>query len=178
MSLLVTHSVFQIFTQPILHWYLIFWKHNFHKIHFRKIRAWNQSSDQPIGCLISCSEWELHPEFRTQRSQVLMDPIPRTLAGEQEGWFSRGAQKAQNGGEWFWVGGRGLQVGQQDCFFLLKNSKEIDCYLFWGKKSLFIGPRCPWSDLWVLVSLTNKLTLLKLYWVDSGWWSYQLNTNW
>ena len=43
---------------------------------------------------------------------------------------------------------------------------------------LFIGPRCPWSDLCVRMSQTNYMTLCRLNWCDSGWWGYQLNTNW
>ena len=34
------------------------------------------------------------------------------------------------------------------------------------------------SDLWVRLSVTNWDTLLKLNWCDSGWWRYQVNTNW
>ena len=48
--------------------------------------------------------------------------------------------------------------------------------------SLFIGPRCPWSDLCVRMSLRQWVsewdTLLRLNWCDSGWWRYQVNTNW
>ena len=35
-----------------------------------------------------------------------------------------------------------------------------------------------WSDLCVWLSLTKWETLLKLYWCDSGWWRYKLDTNW
>ena len=34
------------------------------------------------------------------------------------------------------------------------------------------------SDLWIQVSLTNNQTFVRLNWCDSGWWRYQLNTNW
>ena len=38
---------------------------------------------------------------------------------------------------------------------------------------IFIGPRYPWSDLWVRVSLTHA-TFCRLNWCDSGCWRYQL----
>ena len=41
----------------------------------------------------------------------------------------------------------------------------------------FIGPRYPWSDLWVWLSLTMR-GCWRLNWCDSGWWRYQVNTNW
>ena len=34
------------------------------------------------------------------------------------------------------------------------------------------------SDLWVRMSITPYATLCRLNWCDSGWWGYQLNTNW
>ena len=34
------------------------------------------------------------------------------------------------------------------------------------------------SSLWVPVSLTPYDIFVKLYWCDSGWWWYQLNTSW
>ena len=38
------------------------------------------------------------------------------------------------------------------------------------------------SDLWVRMSVRMSVclsdTLLRLNWCDSGWWRYQLNTNW
>ena len=34
------------------------------------------------------------------------------------------------------------------------------------------------SDIWVWVSQTNWATFCRLNWCDSGWWRYQLNTNW
>ena len=34
------------------------------------------------------------------------------------------------------------------------------------------------SDLWVRMSPTNKQRFVRLNWCDSGWWGYQLNTNW
>ena len=34
------------------------------------------------------------------------------------------------------------------------------------------------SDLWVRMSLREWDTLCRLNWCDSGWWGYQLNTNW
>ena len=48
-----------------------------------------------------------------------------------------------------------------------------------GASSLvFIGPRCPWSDLWVLMSVRPSKTFCRLNWCDSCWWGYQLNTDW
>ena len=35
---------------------------------------------------------------------------------------------------------------------------------------VFFGSSHPCSDLWVQVSLTESVTLLKLNWCDSGWW--------
>ena len=45
---------------------------------------------------------------------------------------------------------------------------------------LFIGPRCPWGPIYgfASLSLSDWDTFLKLNWCDSGWWKYQLNTNW
>ena len=45
---------------------------------------------------------------------------------------------------------------------------------------IVIGPRCPWSDLWVCLSLSNwvSIPLCKLNWCDSSWWRYKLITNW
>ena len=34
------------------------------------------------------------------------------------------------------------------------------------------------SDLWVRMSVRPSDTFLRLNWCDSGWWGYQLNTNW
>ena len=34
------------------------------------------------------------------------------------------------------------------------------------------------SDLWVRMSVRPSERLLRLNWCDSGWWGYQLNTNW
>ena len=33
---------------------------------------------------------------------------------------------------------------------------------------IFIGPRCPWSDLCVRMSVTNSETFVRLNWCDSG----------
>ena len=46
----------------------------------------------------------------------------------------------------------------------------------------FYRTQVTWSDLCVrmsvCLSVTNKLTFVRLNWCDSGWWGYQLNTNW
>ena len=34
------------------------------------------------------------------------------------------------------------------------------------------------SDLWVRMSVSNWDTFSRLNWCDSGWWRYQVNTNW
>ena len=34
------------------------------------------------------------------------------------------------------------------------------------------------SDLWVRMSVRLSQTFFRLNWCDSGWWRYQLNTNW
>ena len=46
--------------------------------------------------------------------------------------------------------------------------------------AFFIGPRCPWGPIYGSgsLSLTDSKTLCRLNWCDSGWWRYQLNTNW
>ena len=50
-------------------------------------------------------------------------------------------------------------------------------YEIWGL-NIFVGPRCPWSDLWVRVSVRHWVMFVKLWnWCDSIWWRYQLNTN-
>ena len=43
-----------------------------------------------------------------------------------------------------------------------------------------IGPRCPWGPIYGSGSLsqTNWDTFCRLNWCDSGWWRYQLDTNW
>ena len=44
---------------------------------------------------------------------------------------------------------------------------------------VFIGPRSlDRSDLWVWLSETKWARFVKPNWCDSGWWRYQLNTNW
>ena len=48
----------------------------------------------------------------------------------------------------------------------------------WPTSMIFIGPRCPWSDLCVRMSVRHKQRLCRLNWCDSGWWGNQLNTNW
>ena len=75
--------------------------------------------------------------------------------------------------------------GPLNCFNPATKRWELCGVVSWGSRCaepgwfLFIGPRCPWSDLWVCFSLTNKLShLLKLNWCDSSWWRYKLNTNW
>ena len=45
-------------------------------------------------------------------------------------------------------------------------------------QEIFIGPRYPWSDLCVRMSLRQWDTFVKLNWCYSGWWRYQVNTNW
>ena len=70
-------------------------------------------------------------------------------------------------------------------FLCLKNCKPVPIFdtkiifklTFTFLWSIFIGPRCPWSDLCVRMS-GCPYTLLRLNWCDSGWWGYQLNTNW
>ena len=41
--------------------------------------------------------------------------------------------------------------------------------------TVFYRTQVSWSDLCVW---SLKLTFVKLYWCDSDWWRYQLNTNW
>ena len=54
-----------------------------------------------------------------------------------------------------------------------------DIYRIYGACELVIGPRCPWSDLCVRMSVRPSVReVVKLNWCDSGWWGYQLNTNW
>ena len=53
------------------------------------------------------------------------------------------------------------------------------CLPPWLSTLIFIGPRSlDRSDLWVKLSVSESQTFVKLYWCDSGWWRYQLNTNW
>ena len=66
----------------------------------------------------------------------------------------------------------------QEVIFLLSDIPyffKSDLYFYWTQLSLG-------SDLWVRMSVTDWLTdwatLLRLNWCDSGWWRYQLNTNW
>ena len=58
-------------------------------------------------------------------------------------------------------------------------------FSFWHRRAagcckfdFYCGPRYLGSDLWVRVSVSNWETFLRLSWCDSGWWRYQLNTNW
>ena len=48
--------------------------------------------------------------------------------------------------------------------------------LFWLKT--FYRTQVSWSDLCVWLSVTEWATFVKLYWCDSGWWRYKLDTNW
>ena len=43
---------------------------------------------------------------------------------------------------------------------------------------IFTGPRCPRGPVYGsrCLSLPTSKSFLKLYWCDSGWWWYQLNT--
>ena len=72
------------------------------------------------------------------------------------------------------------------CLFLGGIDHWCLSYLFLGFinhrcfSCIFIGPRCPWGPIYGsgCLKLTDWESFCKLNWCDSGWWIYQLNTNW
>ena len=65
------------------------------------------------------------------------------------------------------------QISLKWCLYV-KNCRR-QTTLFFYRTQVSLG-----SGLWVPVSLTPSLRelWLRLYWYDSGWWWYQLNTSW
>ena len=63
-----------------------------------------------------------------------------------------------------------LEEGHQPQYLVKPPELQNKC-VYWTQ--VYLG-----SDLWVRVSLTNSQRFCRHYWVDSGWWRYQLNTNW
>ena len=57
-------------------------------------------------------------------------------------------------------------------FWLIKRPNCKFCIPFY-RTQVNLG-----SDLWVRMSVRHKQSLCRLNWCDSGWWGYQLNTNW
>ena len=63
---------------------------------------------------------------------------------------------------------------QHKCTSRAKTARIEHSHQLWSvplsRLAIFIGPRCPWSDLCVRMSVRQSKRFVKLNWCDSGWW--------
>ena len=76
-----------------------------------------------------------------------------------------------------WPFGRGGEKGGFKNIWAMPITTVLSLFVI---LCIFIGPRYAWDPIYgsACPSLTHSQTLLRLYWCDSGWLRYQLNTCW